>query len=163
MHILGKLLTNRKALKYRYWLSHSKKKTFQLSPFLEVILHIDMQSCYVIAKRIIFVIVLLHKRTKARLLVLADIFGMEMPPSTLSSVWYLFLQVNNHYEKELIQVSGASHVEKNNLVSSSNALESPVAITRFWVQNEKTRFAGTLAQLLSWAFSQFGEKKKKGI
>lgn len=125
MHILEKLLTNSKALKYRYWLSHSKKKTFQLSPFLEVILHIDMQSCYVIAKRIIFVIVLLHKRTKARLLVLPDISGMEIPPSTLSFVWYLFLQVSNYSQKELTQMSGASHVRKNNLISSSNAIQSP--------------------------------------
>lgn len=139
MHILEKLLTNRKPLKYRYWLSRSKKKTFQLSPFLEVILHIDMQSCYVIAKRIIFVIVFLHKRTKARLLVLADISGMEMPPSTLSSVWYLFLQVNNYYKKELIQVSGASHVRKNNLVSSSNALKSPVATTQFWEKSKRKK------------------------
>lgn len=154
MHIPEKLLTNTRALKYKYWLSQSKKKIFQLRPFLEVILHIDMRSCYAIAKRIIFVIVLLHKRTKARLLVLADNFGMEMPPSTLSSVWYLFLQVNYYYKKEPIQVNGASHVRKNNLVSSTNAIKSPVAIAQFWVQNEKARFAGTPEQLLSWALSQ---------
>lgn len=96
MHILEKILTNSKALKYRHWLPHSKKKTFQLSPlFLEVILHIYMQSFYRFSKRIILVIALLHNMIKVRLLALPDILGREIPPSTLSFVWYLFQQVSN--------------------------------------------------------------------